>query len=243
MCRGGWCEDGVVFEADFSRTQRRALLDSTAADVVVFARRTIDWAALHGHAEIVWHFAGVDSVSYLRRARELRGLAASLKRSHEATVDGVRIVLSTRRLRSNSLAPLAAWWPDDGQLLSLDSTLRPLVDAFLSDPSRAPIWLTAFDVGIAGEVGVADPRYHAGHAAPVSPIVVSSALQEAVTTYSRPMTLSSNGVHDSLAPALLSAARRMLRDGQATREAVAVAALRAGWWPEKIPALLRSLGA
>ena len=55
------------------------------------------------------------------------------------------------------------------------------------------------------------------------------------------MTLSSNGIHDSLGSEFLKAVRPMIRSGEATPESVAVAALRAGWWPAKIPDLLKKL--
>jgi hypothetical protein len=54
------------------------------------------------------------------------------------------------------------------------------------------------------------------------------------------MTLG-NGAHDSCAPQLIKAARAFIRAGRATPAAVCVAALRAGWWPEKIPGLRTKL--
>jgi hypothetical protein len=231
-----------VFEADLSRTERWALLDLDLADPADFATRTIAWAKQNGHAELVWHFAAVASVDNLAgHARAwLDQLTARLKRSNYAAIDGVRIVLATQRMHQcNAQTPVAAWWPDDHQLMRLDTTHRPLLAALISDARRAPIWLTAFDVDVSSDGGVIDPPTGMpSRPACVSPILVSSEVQETVATHSRPMTLSSNGVHDSLAPPLVDAARRLIRSGQATPEAIAVAALRAGWWPDKVPALV-----
>lgn len=233
-----------MFEADFSKTERRALLDETDADLVEFARRTIDWAREHGYGEIVWHFAALSSVAYLDRASGLTRVAGALRRSRETTVDGVRIIVETRRTGhqgGGSFAPLAAWWPDDEQLLRLDSTHRPFLDAIVSATSRAPIWLTAFIIDMPEPVGVVGSGSMPGDEERVTPIVVSPEVQNTIAARSKGMTLSSNGIHDSLGPLLLADARQMLRAGQTTTEAIAVAALRAGWWPEKIPALLDKL--
>ena len=74
----------------------------------------------------------------------------------------------------------------------------------------------------------------------VVPIVVSAELQDAVEARSRAINMT-NGVQDSLAGALVSDARLMIRSGSVTAEAVAVAALRAGWPPDKVPELWKKL--
>jgi len=234
-----------VFEADFSRTERRALLDTPSSeDLVTFAGRTIEWAREHDRDELVWHFAALSSIGHLGRTAGLAKVAGELARRRESRVDGVRIVVETRRASSGagSRAPMAVWWADDEQVLGLDSTHRPLVDALVSSTSRAPIWLTAFDVEVAGLENARDPEPSLLAEEPVDvPVVVLPEVQEAITMRSRGMTLSSNGIHDSLGPSLLADARRMIVAGMASREAIAVAALRAGWWPQKIPALLAKL--
>lgn len=230
-----------MFEADFSRTQRRARVDDGGAARGDFARDSLEWARSHGHDTLVWHFAAKDSLQRLARTGPLAATASRLHRAGRHTVAGVSLVLATKRTRSGDFdAPLAAWWPNDEQLLELDSTHRPLLDALVRHPSRAPIWLTAFEIDVGAPVGVQDCAGLIG-APDVAPIVVPPGLQETMSSHSRSMTLSTNGVHDSLAGSLVAALRRIVRSGAATPEAVAVAALKAGWWPDKVPDFLKKL--
>jgi hypothetical protein len=231
-----------VFEADFSRTERRAWLDGAIADRAAFARSSIEWARQHDAKSIVWHFAAKDSIAHLDRDPHLSSIAKTLQAKGRVRVGDVEVILATKRKHGPEELPCAAWWTDDRQLLALDSTHRPVLDAFLSQTHRAPIWLTAFELSPGVEVGVKDPDSGlAGEPTRVVPIAVSDELLNVITTRSSAMTLSSNGVHDSLGPQFLAAARGMIRSGAATPEAVAVAALRAGWWPRHIPALLQKL--
>lgn len=231
-----------MFEATLSDTNRSALIDDDRASRLAFAKASIAAARADGADEVIWHFAAKDSVRHLDQDPDLRQLAARLYRNGEAVGGGIRIVLATKRSSSvgDFRSPLAAWWTNDLQLLALDTTQRSTLLAFLSNPSRAPIWLTAFDLDVGRPVGVqeqpgsvvaSDPR----------PIVVSEDLQEIVRQVSASMTLSSNGIHDSLGGEFLAAVRPHVRSGQATPEAVAVAALRAGWWPKHIPDLMKKL--
>ena len=113
----------------------------------------------------------------------------------------------------------------------------PLVDALVHDASRAPIWLTMFEFTFDEDAAPRDPRCRGVE---LPPVRVPEDLQELVTSYSGSMTLG-NGVHDSCAPQLVKAARAFIRSGRATPAAVCVAALRGGWWPEKIPGLRAKL--
>ena len=230
-----------MFEADFSRTARRASLDQGGAAREDFARASLDWARTKGHDTVVWYFAAKDSVKHLARSGPLGAIASQLHRAGRHSISGMSIILATKRMRSGDFdAPLAAWWPSDEQILELDSTHRPLLHALVSHPWRAPIWLTAFEIEVGEPVGVQDRAELVGEPG-VTPIVVLPELQETVSSHSRSMTLSTNGVHDSLAGPLVAALRRMVSSGAATPEAVAVAALRAGWWPDKVPDLLKKL--
>lgn len=74
----------------------------------------------------------------------------------------------------------------------------------------------------------------------VTPIAVSAELLEQIDAYSRGMNLV-NGVHDSCAGPLLDYACPQVRSNAATPEAVAVAALRCGWLPDRIKRLLEKL--
>lgn len=75
----------------------------------------------------------------------------------------------------------------------------------------------------------------------VAAIKISDGLEEIVADLSVGMTLSSHGIHDSLGGDLVRAVRPMISSGEATPESVAIAALRAGWWPRHIPDLVKKL--
>jgi hypothetical protein len=228
-----------MFEADLSRTNRNALPDFELEGPARFAKASLAAARAAGSDTVIWHFTSRESVSHL--GDSLGGAPARLLKRGEAVVEDVRIVLTTRQGRDPAGAfklPLAAWWPGDDGMLALDSTARPELLALVASPWRLRIWLTAFDLAVA-EPEVDDDFAVDRH--DQEPIAVSAELQEIVRRQSASMTLSSNGIHDSLGPAFLKAVRPLIRAQQATPEAVAVAALRAGWWPEKIPALLRKL--
>lgn len=232
-----------MFEVDFSTTKRSALIDVDRASRLAFARASIAAAKVDGASEVIWHFAAKDSVRHLDQDPDLRQLASRLFKHGEAIVGGVRIVLVTKRSRSTAGdfgSPLAAWWTSDLQLLELDTTERSSLLAFLSNPSRAPIWLTTFEIDVGQPVGVQD-RPGSIVASDPQPIVVTAELQEVVRQHSGSMTLSSNGIHDSLGGEFLAAVRPFVRRGHATPEAVAVAALRAGWWPKHVPDLMSKL--
>lgn len=232
-----------MFEADSRRTVRRALVDHAESDQLTFATRTLQWARDNSHETIVWHFHGKSSLDNLRHAW-LPSVAGALKHRGEAAIEDVKIVLATARVTEppgSFKAPLAAWWPGDDRLLAVDSSHRPMLDALVSQTYRAPIWLTAFNVEVGEPIGVRDPDTGLIGTPRIDPIVVSDELQELVGSGSAHMTLSTNGVHDSMAGDLLRDARRLIKSGAATPEAVAVAAIRAGWWPEKVPGLLKKL--
>jgi hypothetical protein len=74
----------------------------------------------------------------------------------------------------------------------------------------------------------------------MQPIVISEELQRVVAQQSGLMTLPTNGIFDSYGPEFLRAVRPFVARGT-TKNSVAVAALRAGWWPEKIWALMDKL--
>jgi hypothetical protein len=185
----------------------------------------------------VWHFATKEVVHRLAGQSGLGRVATNLHRHGEHRIGGITIALATPRVESfrSFELPLAAWWPGDDRLLDLDSGHRPLLDALVAQPSRAPVWLTAFHVDVGAAVGVRDVRDLISEDPAVTPIVVSDGVQNLVSSHSGGMNLT-NGVHDSYAAPFLADVRRMIRRGSATREAVAVAALRAGWWPEHVPA-------
>jgi hypothetical protein len=94
---------------------------------------------------------------------------------------GVRIVLSTKRMRHTDDAPLAIWWAGDESILELDSTRRPLVDALVGDASRAPIWLTMFELTVDEAAAPRDPRFTDVE---LPPVRVPDDLQDIVTSYS-----------------------------------------------------------
>lgn len=233
-----------MFEADLTKTVRRATLDDAVASRVRFARRSIEDARSHQWDTIVWYFHAKDSVKHLAAAdARLERVVRELRSTGRYRTQGVEVLLSTKRAAAAGRTfdlPLAAFWPDDIQLLELDSAHRPHLDALLSATWRAPVWLTAFDLDAGEPVGVRD-AFSIGDSDQLSPVVVSDELQDVVTYHSAGMTLSTNGIHDSEGPALLRDVRRLVKRGAATSEGVAVAALRAGWWPEKVPALLAKL--
>jgi len=220
------------------------MLDNALSDRAAFASRTVTWARENDAGTIVWYFHALDSIRHLDGDPHLDAIASALHRNRRAHVDGVEIVVQTERMSprpGNFRAPLAAWWVDDFQLLHLDTAHRPLLDALISETHRAPIWLTAFDIESPEPIGVRDPNTgFAGQQTRVIPIVVSDELQAMTRSRAGMMNLV-NGVHDSLADQFLHEARLMIRSGEATPEAVVVAALRVGWWPEKAPALLKKL--
>jgi hypothetical protein len=230
-----------VFEATFSRTERRATIDSPDADPVAFAAETLGWAQDHEFNRVIWHFYAQKSLDIFRYEPTLAPIARELKKIGSVVISGVEIVLATARsqpVRGSDKTPTAAWWPDDNQLLAIDSTHLPLLNAYVSSRTRAPIWLTAFDLDC-DDVDPFDSSTSSRH--DVSPIEVSGELQEMVVSRSGMMTLSTNGVYDSCAAPLVKDCRRMVRDGSATPEAIGVAALRAGWWPRHIPDLIKKV--
>ena len=129
-----------MFEADPTKTERRALLEHDGSSPAAFAKRTLEWAR-------------------------------------------------------------------DGRLLELDSGHRPLLDALVSQPWSAPVWLTAFGVDIGVPVGVRDQADILSHEPRAVPIRVPDELQDLVTRHSGGMNLV-KGVHDSCAPPLVAEARR-----------------------------------
>jgi hypothetical protein len=224
--------------ADPSSIERRALLDAELSSPAEFARQNLAWAKDRGHDRVVWHFATQGVVGDLAAHPGLESIATALTRRGQATADGIAIELSTKRAPSAAATPLAAWWPSDAQLLALDTTRRPLIDALVSNGWRAPIWLTAFNVALEEPIGVRDLDSPLEDR--VLPIVVSPDLQAMVDSRSRAINLT-NGIHDSMAGPLIEAARQMIREMTATPEAVAVAALRGGWWPDRVPDLVKKL--
>ena len=74
----------------------------------------------------------------------------------------------------------------------------------------------------------------------MKPIVIFEELQQVVAQHSGLMTLPTNGIFDSYCPEFLRAVRPFVEQGT-TKNSVAVAALRARWWPEKICALMDKL--
>ncbi len=209
------------------------MLDAEERSRIDFAKRTIGSARDHGLEAVIWHFATKQSLGYLEGEGRLGDVARELAKAGEARVGGVTVRLETTRMRSlagSATLPLAVWWADDERLLGLDSTIRPMLCGLVSDTARAAIWLRIADGG-AEALGSGND----------STVDVSDALQELVSRHSTSMTLSTNGVHDSLAGPLVSGARQMIRSGAATPQAVGVAALRAGWWPQKIPALVNKV--
>jgi len=222
-----------VFEANLQKTERWAMLDAEERSRIDFAKRTIDSARDRGLEAVIWHFATKQSLGYLDGEGRLGDVARELAKAGEAHVGDVTVRLETKRMRSlagSDTLPLAVWLADDHRLLGLDSTIRPMIWGLVSDAARAPIWLS-----------IANGDTQALDAGNNSPVDVSDALQELVSRHSTSMTLSTNGVHDSLAGPLVSGARQMVRSGAATPQAVGVAALRAGWWPQKIPALVNKV--
>lgn len=222
-----------MFEADLQKTERWATLDAEERSRIDFAKRTIDSARDHGLEAVIWHLATKQSLGYLEGEGRLGDVARELAKAGEARVGGVTVLVETTRMRSlegSDTLPLAVWWADDERLLGLDSTIRPMLSGLVSDAARAPIWLSIAN-GDDQALGFSD----------YAPVDVSNALQELVSAHSRSMTLSTNGVHDSLAGPLVSGARHMIGSGAATPQAVGVAALRAGWWPQNIPALVQKV--
>lgn len=61
-----------------------------------------------------------------------------------------------------------------------------------------------------------------------------------VASHSTIMNLN-NGIHDSLAGDFIKDSRRMVRSGAATPEGIGVAAIRAGWPPRNIRALVQKV--
>lgn len=232
-----------MHEADTSRTRRQALLDD-GSDLLVFARRAVSWASEHGCDTVVWHFATRDGVNQLSRSPGLRAISRTLYRKGAVTTrTGMRLVLATDRnpVGTSSGSPVAVWWASDRRLLRLDSVHLPMIDAYVSSPWRAPLWLTAFNVDVGQPVGIQDPASGiAGIPSEVLSILVSDELQQTVRDYSSAMNLV-NGIHDSNADGFLQAVQAVVRNGEGTPEAVAVAALRAGWWPENVADLFKKL--
>jgi hypothetical protein len=234
-----------MFEADLSRTRRAATLDADESSPATFARASIRTARSCDCDQLVWHFASKDVVRRLVGDPSLGRIAGQLFRRGSVSRAGLTITLATRRLRAAGRfdAPLACWWASDDQLLKLDSTHRPRIDALVSSGTRAPIWLTAFGIDLGAEpIGVIRDSVSLAAGSPtVDRIEVGETVREQIASLSRSMTLSTNGVHDSLAGPLVAYARSAIRSGQATAEGVAVAALQVGWWPDKIPALVERI--
>lgn len=218
-----------MFEADLATTERTAYIDGSADAALRFVAASIDQARAGGHEDLVWHFYSRDVVS--RIPARLESVAKALLGSGEYRSGPLTIHLATKRAPAAGSwnAPVAAWWPDDTQLLNLDTTQRPFVCALVSSVDRAPIWVAEL-ARVVNDSDIANAS-----------IDVPEALQEVVAAHSRSITLSTNGIHDSLGPALIRDVRAFLKRGDATPQAVALAALRAGWWPEKIPDLLSKL--
>jgi hypothetical protein len=233
-----------MHEANPKRTTRLALVDD-GQDPIVFAKRSVAWAQEHGHDSVVWYFKTRESVRRLEdRSGRLRSVGSALyKQGAYTTQSGLRIVLATKRNMTGEAAggPVAVWWATDDQLMAIDSTLWPMIDAFVGETWKAPIWLTAFDVDIDAPVGVLDPESGiAGVPSRVVPIIVTDELQAMVSQRIEIMNLV-NGVHDSSADQFIAEARAVVRRGDAMPEAVVVAALRCGWWPDNAPDLLNKL--
>lgn len=232
-----------MHEAVSQRTERRAFLDD-GSDLLVFAKRSVAWAQESGCDSVVWYFTTRDSVSRLDRSSSLRGVGtALLKHGVYTTSSGLRITLATRRNMTGEAlgGPVSVWWASDDQLMAIDSTHWPMIDAFVSETWKAPIWLTAFNVAVDTSVGVLDRTSGlAGAPSRAIPIVVSDELQTMVGQGIQDMNLV-NGIHDSSAGQFLADARAAVRSGASTPEAVVVAALRSGWWPHNAPELLKKL--
>ncbi len=189
----------------------------------------------------MWHFAAKDMVKRVASSGTLGRIATAMHRHGEHRIGGITVALATPRAAASDAhdAPLAMWWASDARLLATDTGHRPLIDALVVTLVSAPIWLTAFGVELDAPVGRRDDSDLIAPDPAVAPIVVVDSLQDMVTRHSG-MNLV-NGVHDSCAPPLEADLRRRLRSGDTTPEAVAVAALRAGWWPDRVPHLLEKL--
>lgn len=223
---------------------RSAQIDTEPDDRVAFAKYGLAKAREQGQRVLVWSFYAKQQVENLAfGTSELARVAARLHRDGRVQVGETTVVLDTPRMRTSAASsgmPVAVWWGSDDRLLDLESRRPPILAAFLSATSRAPIWLTAYNVDPGAKVGVEVPGSGIVGEPGVTPIAVDAELQEQVDAYSRGMNLV-NGVHDSCAGPLLSYARAQIHSDMATPEAIAVAALRCGWWPDRIGRLLEKL--
>lgn len=235
----------MSFEADLSRTSRHAVLDEGPDDPSRFARKTIASAREAGERDLVWHFAAKSVVERLRGQSPLGRIATQLVRDGKASSRGLTVWLATRRIEPSAgfRSPLACWWASDDRLLKLDSTHRSRIDALVSGGERAPIWLTAFALELGDElIGVRRAGWRFADQDPgIEPIEVEDDLRQTIADFSSAMTLSTNGIHDSLAGPLVDYARQEVRSGRHRPETIAVAALQVGWWPKKVPGLLKRI--
>lgn len=227
--------------SDLTRTTRFAVLDDGDEDArAQFGADSLREARDRGHHTIIWHFATKGTIDNVGPGGGLATIARALKKDGETAVDGVRILLSTDLSRASGIGPktpLAAWWPGDKTLLSLDTTHRSVMLALIGASWRAQVWLAAAGIDLGDDETELDSPTRTS----VEPIVISAELQQVVRQHSGLMTLPTNGIFDSHGPEFLAAVRPFIKQGGATKEAVAVAALRAGWWPEKIWALMEKL--
>lgn len=232
-----------MYPANLTRTDRLAFSSSeiSARD---FATESLQRTLNADLERLIWHFPTREAAERLQFEPDMKRISRDLLKNRRAVRSDIEILLSTdqsQSVRGGDKTATAVWWGTDARLLKIDSTHLPLLMAYVSDAGRAPIWLTAF--GLIDSIpnsGEADTEIFPREFVP--PIEVSDELLEMVRSRSGMITLPTNGVFDSCAPPLVKDCRRMIRGGDATPEAVAVAALASGWWPRHIPALLKKLG-
>jgi hypothetical protein len=141
--------------SDLSRTTRIAFLDDgDDATRAGFGSDSIREARKRGHDTIIWHFSTRDSLEHITPTGSLGPVVRALKKTGESEASGVRVLLSTDRSQVSGIgpkAPLAAWWPGDKALLSLDNTHRTVMLALIGASWRAQIWLAAAAIDLGDE--------------------------------------------------------------------------------------------